>query len=182
MDKQNLLIRKPAFAEALSSFEKADNKIFVLKNFCVRELVANRVLLSVLANRRLVDFMLMTIKSEYKKIEQVKNKVADFLIDYCQQIDLLLIGLQEIAANAIEHGNKEDSELEVEFAILVLETGLVVEVKDEGIGFEWKTELEKDICLADCSESGRGLAIANKVFDLVSYNQSGNRAILYKNI
>lgn len=50
----------------------------------------------------------------------------------------------------------------MEFAVLVLETGLLIEIKDEGTGFEWKTELEKDICLADCSESGRGLAIAKK--------------------
>jgi len=150
------------------------------ENFRGETPISDDVTLLALTNRQLIDKLELTFSSKYEQIELVCTKVADFMADYCVEVNQLMIGLQEILINAIEHGNEENYDLQVEVKVYIWETGIVIQVKDQGSGFNWQPELDKEIDLNNFSDCGRGLAIAEQAGDYLGYNQAGNQAILYK--
>lgn len=72
--------------------------------------------------------------------------------------------------NAIEHGNEEEYDLQVKVKVYIWEVSIVIQVKDQGSGFNWQPELDKEIDLNNFSECGRGLAIAEQAFDYVGWD------------
>lgn len=122
---------------------------------------------------------------------------------------LLVLGLQEILINAVEHGN-----LGINFAekTALLESGryletlaeraknpavgarrvtvegtwipgeVTIQVTDEGEGFDWTVVPDLDKVDALDRESGRGIALAVQAFDEVRYSPPGNRVTLRKRL
>jgi len=117
------------------------------------------------------------------------------------------IGLQEIIINAIEHGNLEISfgekskflekgedieeviekysikdefrERKVTIKYQLTDKKAVYRISDEGRGFDWQYHMEtidheKNVLL----EHGRGIFLALKYFDKVSFNKKGNEVVL----
>ena len=84
--------------------------------------------------------------------------------------DQFFIGLaiREILINAMKHGNRFDPGKKVGFEVSVEGPDLIMDVTDEGAGFELETvpdplrpeNLER--------KSGRGIAIARKIMDEIS--------------
>ena len=144
------------------------------------ELKRDDITLLAATNKRIIDELSIIISSSFSKLDKVRERISHFLDPYYDEVNKLLIGIQEMAINAIEHGNAEKYDAEVEFRVCILEDSIVVEVIDEGQGFAWEREVKKELALINGQERGRGVAIANKSFDYLSYNQTGNRAILYE--
>lgn len=86
------------------------------------------------------------------------------------------VALTEALSNAIIYGNGEDVTKRVRIRARIVERSLVVEVVDEGVGFEF------DSCLHNPSdpgqlerEDGRGLFLMTRLMDRVErYSDGGN--------
>ncbi|MCC6769827.1 MAG: ATP-binding protein [Gemmatimonadaceae bacterium] len=89
---------------------------------------------------------------------------------------LVPVALTEALSNAIIYGNGEDVTKAVRVRALIIERALVLEVVDEGIGFEF------DSCLHDPTdplhldrEDGRGLFLMTRLMDRVErFSDGGN--------
>lgn len=127
--------------------------------------------------------------------------LGTFLAGFFPDPDRVIVGLSELLINAIEHGNlgisyEEKGELlkngnwhkEVDRRLALPEnqnkyaeiyycreeTEILLEIKDQGDGFDWKSYLEIDPERAMHSH-GRGIAMARMTsFDSMEYQGNGN--------
>jgi YesN/AraC family two-component response regulator len=117
------------------------------------------------------------------------------------------LGLLEIVINAIEHGNLEigfetksnlpDIHRYMEFVrersenatlakrrvrMSIRREGkqVLCEVSDEGRGFDWRATLENASGIDELLHHGRGLLLAQVMFDELRFNEAGNTAYMVK--
>jgi serine/threonine-protein kinase RsbW len=92
----------------------------------------------------------------------------------------VVLVLREALLNAVLSGSKLEAEKRVVCAIRQADNDLLLEVEDEGEGFDWRRQLGK--APAAGHESGRGLAIMKAYCQDVMFNQKGNKLTLKKRI
>ncbi len=115
-------------------------------------------------------------------IDTICLKMHECLIDagirgVLFEVELLV---REALINAVVHGSRLDSHKNVELNLLSDEKELVIEVHDQGPGFDWKSRMNTEVKLSD--ESGRGLMILRNYSSDFKYNTEGNRLTLRKSI
>jgi serine/threonine-protein kinase RsbW len=109
-------------------------------------------------------------------VEMVRRQVAEMHFDVRHVMLNVPVALTEALSNAILRGNREDPEKHVHVRALVNARQLVMEVKDEGRGFD----IER--CTRDPTrpenverEDGRGLFLMRQLMDSVErYDENGN--------
>jgi sigma-B regulation protein RsbU (phosphoserine phosphatase) len=121
-----------------------------------------------------VKGMELDFSATLEDIDMVVEKTKEFLRrnGVRDQAFDILVGVREALVNAVIHGNYGDKEKSVSFRIRRNDDCLVIRVKDEGKGFDWKMCLEK--VLPSKEESGRGLTIMKNIFSAMRYNKKGN--------
>jgi serine/threonine-protein kinase RsbW len=119
----------------------------------------------------------LTLPSNIKLLPLIGNLVETFIYnarddlgnmdfdDLAFKIDL---AVTEAIANAIKHGNKEETSLPVKIKIEILNNELHIEVSDQGKGFKMDKFHVNNNAVSVDSESGRGLYIIKKLMDEVS--------------
>jgi serine/threonine-protein kinase RsbW len=83
--------------------------------------------------------------------------------------------VREAVANAIQHGNRSDANKQVSVDFEILGNEIVIEVKDEGVGFDPKqvaSPLEPENLL---KPDGRGILLIRKFMDRVEYDFQDER-------
>lgn len=126
-----------------------------------------------------------------------------------KDINMVRIAVREIIINAIEHGNLNISFNEKSMALLedryfsfirerqhdprysnrkvcvdymVDSEKVIYRITDQGNGFDHKAMIEKAKNINDTMEAhGRGITMAESIFDTVKYNNKGNQVLLIKN-
>ena len=89
-------------------------------------------------------------------------------------VDLLL---REFLNNAIIHGNRFDPRKKAHAVVRIGSRGVVVRIRDEGRGFDWrKASLDPP---KDTATSGRGLAIGQGYAWRMRFNRAGNQVTLW---
>lgn len=88
--------------------------------------------------------------------------------------------LREGLTNAINHAHKKDASKVVKFGIRLDEGTLVMEIEDEGDGFDWESAGEKEYDIT--AEHGRGMSIMTHYFSEYRYNASGTKLTLIKRL
>jgi serine/threonine-protein kinase RsbW len=109
-------------------------------------------------------------------VERVMREARDLLFSASQCTLNVPVALTEALSNAILRGNGGSIDKHVRVRACVTDTSLVLEVGDEGIGFDL------DLCLMDPTtpeklerEDGRGLFLMAKLMDRVErFNDGGN--------
>lgn len=141
-------------------------------------------------------------------VVNVISTVLDGFLDAREEMRLAL-GLEEGIRNAFEHGNLGISFAEKNLAIeagtfeeLIRErsakaraAGLTVDVsveisegifkcviRDQGKGFNWRPYLDSAAAPSPDVLHGRGVMVVTRIFDRVSYNESGNELTLVKRL
>lgn len=124
------------------------------------------------------------------------NKIAfEFFADteqingICSDVNNWLVGLElqsvsfyiemvlrEALNNAVLHGCGNNPELKVKAELHNRVSNIMIKVEDEGPGFDWKSQIKKDIDDEDCH--GRGIKIYQIYADRVLFNHQGNKVIL----
>jgi len=124
------------------------------------------------------------IPSLAQYIERVISYILKKISSYrpaSQQINAIRMSLSEAIANAIEHGNHFNFDKTVEISFMVNPTHITIHIKDEGEGFDYKSnsqsirELNKQYKMR-----GRGLYIIHKFMDEVEFVSPGNKIIMTK--
>jgi serine/threonine-protein kinase RsbW len=90
------------------------------------------------------------------------------------------LALEEALVNAVKHGNKGDATKRVRVRYQVAAAGVLVEVEDDGTGFD--PRMVPDPCAPENLErpSGRGLLLMRSYMTWVRFNPSGNCVTLYE--
>lgn len=109
-------------------------------------------------------------------VEIVRRQVAEMSFDTKHVMLNVPVALTEALSNAILRGNREDPDKHVHVRVSVTTRQLVMEVKDEGNGFDI------DDCTRDPGrpenverEDGRGLFLMRSLMDSVErYDDDGN--------
>jgi serine/threonine-protein kinase RsbW len=90
------------------------------------------------------------------------------------------LSLEEAAANAFRHGNRNDPNKSVRVRYLVAPSEVLVEVQDDGCGFEVENVPDP---LADENQdrpSGRGIFLMRAYSSWVSFHAKGNCVVFCK--
>lgn len=89
--------------------------------------------------------------------------------------------VREMLVNAVVHGNKADPAKKIALNMQLWSHFLLLEIADEGFGFDWQHRLTKP--LNDNDTRGRGLNIASIYALDIRYSQNGsNVKVWFKNI
>jgi len=121
--------------------------------------------------------------SKLSIIEEVVNLSNDLLDENNIQTDRFAFKLIlfEVLTNAVEHGNKLDLKLKVNYNLIINKEEIQIKVKDEGCGFDWQKALNNKKCDIN-SESGRGFLLMNSYGYTPSFNKLGNEITVIKKI
>ena len=124
----------------------------------------------------------LVISSQLINVNMVRSFLDEFFKETCLQrnhFNRVLLGISEAVNNSIVHGNGLDIRKNVILEIKYFSGRLLVQVKDEGRGFDLK-------CVSDPTsqdnlrkEHGRGIFLIHKMADEVNY-YDGGRAVMIK--
>lgn len=122
------------------------------------------------------------MSADLEKIDDACKRVMHFLEKLGLErydFDLQLL-TREALINAVVHGCGSDSRKKIEYFLRLEGKSLIMEVEDEGEGFDWSACLGKEP--EATSEGGRGLLIMKNYSTQMAYNSKGNRLFLKKTI
>ena len=90
------------------------------------------------------------------------------------------MAIEEAVVNAIEHGNKRDTSKCVRLVFEVTPEKVVLDVKDEGAGFDHRNVADPtDDELVD-KPRGRGVMLMRELMSEAIYNEIGNGVVMIK--
>jgi serine/threonine-protein kinase RsbW len=111
------------------------------------------------------------------EIPHVIEKIVDAMTDYFyseKDVFAVRLALEEAVVNAIRHGNREDATKHVNVSFLVGPERVLIEVQDEGEGFDPR-EVPDPLAPENLERSsGRGLYLIRTYMTWVRYNSRGN--------
>jgi len=127
----------------------------------------------------------LVISSELENIEKVRLFLKQIFfeaeIDH-RHFNQVFLGLSEAVNNAIIHGNSLHTEKQVIIRLYFSEGLLMVEVKDEGDGFNLE-KLEDPTQKENLKkENGRGIFLMRNVADNIQYFDGGRSVSIIYNI
>lgn len=119
----------------------------------------------------------ISIPSDFSYLKDVENFILGILEDV-QASDFIsgyiILCVSESVNNAIYHGNKQDLNKHVSIFAQCKDNYLVVEVADEGSGFNFENLPDPTIAENLRKEGGRGLFIIKNLVDQISFKNSGS--------
>jgi serine/threonine-protein kinase RsbW len=86
--------------------------------------------------------------------------------------------LREALTNAVVHGCRSDANKQIRCAVRFGPAVLLIRVKDDGEGFDWRSAQRCGASLTECS--GRGLEILRCYATHVRFNNKGNVLTILK--
>ena len=111
-----------------------------------------------------------TIVLEFKRRSQA-------LLDRAHWFAVELL-VREAVTNAVVHGCGSDSGKQVHCVWRLGSRRLLIAVRDEGEGFDWRGAWNDTAEISECS--GRGIEILRKYASRVRYNDKGNMVAIVK--
>ena len=84
------------------------------------------------------------------------------------------LGLQEAVSNAIEHGNHGNTNKRVWVSYCAKRENVVVQIEDEGLGFDPSSVPDPTAAENVPKENGRGLLLMRTFMTWVQFNRIGN--------
>lgn len=110
------------------------------------------------------------------------GEAVDLIADHCRTGTLserriefnLRTALAEALANAIRYGNGEDPAKHVHVRVEVTTAAILVQIEDEGLGFDPGRQPDPTAPHNVVREDGRGLFVMRHLVDQVAFNESGN--------
>ena len=127
-----------------------------------------------------------SLNSTLEQFYVIKKEIANILEEHRINSDLkegILIAIQELVTNAIEHGNEFFKEKEVFINLVITDCYCKVIIKDQGNGFDWKSAIKhEELNLEGGVERGRGIIIARMISDYLTYDEQGTEVTFVKKL
>lgn len=124
----------------------------------------------------------LAIPSDYEAVAQVEvlvDKVCGELGVNEDNYGNVLIAVTEAVNNAIEHGNKKDSSMDVLVAVGDNSSEFCFNVKDHGRGFDFSNLPDPTAPENILKENGRGIFLMKNLADEVEFEDSGRSVNIY---
>jgi serine/threonine-protein kinase RsbW len=127
--------------------------------------------------KRLIMRLSLTLHANVEEVpptvEKVMGVVSSMQCSEGKQ-DEIRIALSEALVNAVVHGCEEDPEKEVQLCVACdEERGMLLIVRDPGVGFDPKSIPNPTVGQHLFSEHGRGIYLINQLMDEVRFEQGG---------
>jgi len=125
-------------------------------------------------NRTKYQLVIESDLNKIKDVEQLTEKIADYMKFPEDDKDSLAIAVTEIVGNAINHGNQKNKDKKVTVDFEYKNDTIAVTINDEGKGFDVnkiENPLEPENLL---KESGRGIFIVRALMDEVEFIKTKN--------
>ncbi|MDT8446838.1 MAG: ATP-binding protein [bacterium] len=107
-------------------------------------------------------------RSSLKLLDTVDNLIELIYPEEYGSFPDLKMAIYEGLTNAVEHGNQKDPEKNIYFQIFLMMDRILVQIKDEGRGFE------ADKAMVGGDLMHRGLKLISHLMDEVTFNHQGN--------
>lgn len=120
------------------------------------------------ADLKAIDLICKAVKKLFQKLKLDDEAYAVILL------------IREALNNAIIHGSNEDIVMTVSCILKIKGDQILITVKDQGPGFDWRKKLGQ--CVRDNSLSGRGICIYKLYADRIVFNEKGNMVSLMRKI
>lgn len=119
----------------------------------------------------------INVPSELNSIPIVESLIDDVCSSIGVSEDVygnVLIAVTEAVNNAIIHGNKENSQLNVGVGVFDEDESFLFHISDEGSGFDHNNLPDPTAPENIEKENGRGIFLMRNLADDVIYNEKGN--------
>ena len=128
------------------------------------------------------ESLLLYFPASLKNIDYVITEIEKFLVQkkFDEFLFEVILGSREALINAVLYGCESNQDKKVKVELRIKSDQLIIEVEDQGKGFDWQSHLEK--VLPDKETSGRGIYIMKTYFNKLFYNKAGNRLTLIKKL
>ncbi|MBN1931618.1 MAG: ATP-binding protein [Desulfobacterales bacterium] len=128
------------------------------------------------------NFLSIKFSACFQHIDQAVEEIKRFLTENGLEYKSfgIVLSLREALLNAVIHGSNQNPYKMIQFKLHLNVTGLIIEIEDQGPGFDWKTFLNRK--WQSTMESKRGLAIMKFYFSNITYNNKGNKILLKKQL
>ncbi|MFP4017029.1 MAG: SpoIIE family protein phosphatase, partial [Halanaerobiales bacterium] len=119
-------------------------------------------------------------------LRKVIKELSSLLDDYEIDKDELAMAVNEAVANAFKHGNENREKSFIEISLELKEDLFILNVRDQGSGFNWinekykRTDIDIEKIYQNGTGCGMGLYLINKLFDFVFFNETGNCIYMIK--
>ena len=90
------------------------------------------------------------------------------------------LAVEEALVNAIKHGNQYDDRKRVHFHYTICEDRVLIEIRDEGEGFDPRDVPDPTDDDNLETPSGRGIMLMRNFMSRVEYNAAGNHVVMEK--
>jgi len=90
------------------------------------------------------------------------------------------MAIEEAVVNAIEHGNKKDPNKKIRLVFDVTPEKAVMEISDEGAGFDHRNVADPTTEDLVDKPRGRGVMLMRELMDEVIFNEVGNHVVMIK--
>ncbi len=151
-----------------------------LVNIIQRKLAENHDLLE---NKGLKERINFSIASKFEYLKQVNELITKLFINTgmeSSEIFQMKFAIHELVVNAIQHGNLDDAEKKVIINYTLFKNSLVIEIIDEGEGFNFE-EMKNPISKENIEKDrGRGIFMVKNLMDKVEFIEPGNHVIMTK--
>ncbi|TLX77194.1 ATP-binding protein [Labilibacter sediminis] len=127
----------------------------------------------------------MVLKSDIKNISLVEKLIDDISVQFDIHADVygkLLLAIVEGVNNAIVHGNKLDSNKDVELEYQVSDKVVEFVITDQGSGFDF-TDIPDPTLPENVEKThGRGIFLMNHLADDIDFENNGSKVKLSFNL
>jgi serine/threonine-protein kinase RsbW len=119
-----------------------------------------------------VSTEIKSVRNNIFKIEGLLKKVnAEFKLDD-KNFHNVLVAVSELVLNAIVHGNKENPAKTVSVKIDFDDKTMIIDVQDEGNGFDFENNPDPTLPDNLFKSTGRGIFIVKSLMDNIQYKQN----------
>ncbi len=123
----------------------------------------------------------LAIDSDIKNLSLIESKVDELIVQIGitkEEYGRILVATMEAVNNAIVHGNGGDRTKRVNICFAQEDDKLMVQVKDQGVGFN--PDSVPDPTSPENIEKlrGRGVFLMKNLADEIDYNENGNEVLM----
>jgi serine/threonine-protein kinase RsbW len=121
---------------------------------------------------------ILVIRSDISELKKVEHFIISIFTENNvsrKNFNKTYLCISEAVINAIKHGNKNDLHKKVSILADCIGTEIIIQIEDEGEGFDINKVKDPTQKENIKKESGRGIYIIKNLSEKIEYNEKGNR-------
>jgi len=133
--------------------------------------------------KKMVKKTVLKLPTEVRYIKKASSRILEAVKPYNLGEDKLCdirLSVEEAVRNAMVHGNSGRANLSVKVKYWIKDANLIIEVEDEGAGYDYGSLPDPTEDNNIMKGSGRGVYLIRRLMDEVKFNEAGNKIKMIK--